>query len=63
MRRLTIILATVTLMLAAVMPVLADEGDPLAESLLLPGTLGAAMAALAGILVLVFFLMARRARR
>lgn len=63
MRRLTIILATLILMLAAVMPVLADEGDPLAESVLLPGAVGAAMAALAGVLVLVFFLLARRARR
>jgi hypothetical protein len=62
MRRFASLPALVAL-LAAVAPVLAEEGDPLANSMLLPGSVGAAMAAVAGVLVLVFFFLARRARR
>lgn len=62
MRRYYVLFLTIAL-LAAAAPVFAEEGDPLANSVLIPGTVGAALAALAGLLVLVFFFMARRARR
>lgn len=62
MRRYYGLFLTIALLVVAA-PVFAEEGDPLANSVIIPGTVGAALAALAGVLVLVFFFLARRARR
>lgn len=60
MRRLSVILAVLSLMLVAALPVLAEEGDPLANSVLLPGTVAWAMVGLAIVLVVLFRLWTRR---
>lgn len=62
MRRYYVLALTLALLLAAA-PVFAEGGDPLANSVLIPGSVGAGLAALAGVLVVVFFMLARRARR
>lgn len=60
MRRLPVILLLIFAMLAAALPALADEGDPLAESVLLSGTIGWAMFGLALVMMLLFILWTRR---
>lgn len=60
MRRLPVILLLIFAMLAAALPALADEGDPLAESVLLNGTIGWAMFGLALLMMLLFILWTRR---
>lgn len=62
MRRYYVLALNLALLLAAA-PVFAEGGDPLANSVLIPGSVGAGLAALAGVLVVVFFMLARRARR
>jgi len=47
-------------LLVSALPVLASEGDPLANSVLLPGTVGWIMVGLAILLVVVFRLWAGR---
>ncbi len=60
MRRLPVIVIVIVMLLLTVLPALAEEGDPLANSVLLPGTVGWAMFALAIVLVVVFRLWSRR---
>lgn len=60
MRRLPVMLAVLSLMLVAALPVMAEEGDPLANSVLLPGTVAWAMVGLAIVLVVLFRLWTRR---
>lgn len=60
MRRLSVMLAVLSLMLVAALPVMAEEGDPLANSVLLPGTVAWAMVGLAIVLVVLFRLWTRR---
>jgi hypothetical protein len=47
-------------MIMTTLPALADEGDPLAESVLLSGTIGWALAGLAVVMMLLFILWTRR---
>lgn len=47
-------------MLVAALPVMAEEGDPLANSVMLPGTVAWAMVGLAIVLVVLFRLWTRR---
>jgi hypothetical protein len=60
MRRLPIVLSVGMALLVSALPVLASEGDPLANSVLLPGTVGWIMVGLAILLVVVFRLWAGR---
>lgn len=60
MRRLPVMLAVLSLMLVAALPVMAEEGDPLANSVMLPGTVAWAMVGLAIVLVVLFRLWTRR---
>jgi hypothetical protein len=60
MRRLPVILMTALMLLAMTLPALAQEGDPLAHSTLLPQAVGWAMAGLAVLLVILFILWTRR---
>lgn len=60
MKKLTMALSTVLLLLAAALPAFASEGDPLANSVLLPGWLGAALVGLAIVLILVVWALSRR---
>lgn len=60
MRRLPVMLAVLSLLLVAALPVMAEEGDPLANSVLLPGTVAWAMVGLAIVLVVLFRLWTRR---
>lgn len=60
MRRLPVILIALLMTLASALPALAEEGDPLANSVLLPGTVGWAMFALAIALVVLFRIWTRR---
>jgi hypothetical protein len=60
MRRLAVILTLVLMMPAAALPPLAQEGDPLAESVLLPNVVGWALFGLAVVLMLLFILWTRR---
>jgi hypothetical protein len=53
-------LAVLSLMLVAALPVMAEEGDPLANSVMLPGTVAWAMVGLAIVLVVLFRLWTRR---
>jgi hypothetical protein len=50
-------------LLAAAIPALASEGDPLANSVLLPGVVGWVMVGLALLLVVIFRLWAGRGPR
>jgi hypothetical protein len=63
MRRLPLILLTIVALLMAALPVLAQEGDPLAHSVLLPGTVGFALAGLAVLLFLLLLLWSARGPR
>lgn len=60
MRRLPVSLMVLLALLATALPVLAQEEDPLANSVLLSGTVGWAMFALAILLVVLFRLWTRR---
>ena len=60
MQTLFVFLLGSTEALAAAVPALAQEGDPLAESVLLPNMVGWALAGLAVLLVVLFLLWSRR---
>lgn len=60
MRRLPLILLTLLALSMAALPVLAEEGDPLANSVLLPGTVGWIMFGLALLLFVLFRLWSGR---
>lgn len=60
MRRLSVGIALVFALLVTTLPVLASEGDPLANSVLLPSTVGWILVGLAVVLVVVFRLWAGR---
>ena len=60
MRRLSVILLWLAAMIMTTLPALADEGDPVAESVLLSGTIGWALAGLAVVMMLLFILWTRR---
>ena len=60
MRRLSVILLWLAATIMTTLPALADEGDPLAESVLLSGTIGWALAGLAVVKMLLFILWTRR---
>ena len=60
MRLLSIILLLLFAMPAAALSVLAEEGDPLANSVLLDGMVGWAMVGLAVLLMVLFILWTRR---
>jgi hypothetical protein len=60
MRRIPVFIITILVLLAAALPVLAAEGDPLANSVLLPGVVGWALLGLALLLVIVFRLWVGR---
>jgi heme/copper-type cytochrome/quinol oxidase subunit 4 len=57
------ILLTIVALLLTALPVLAQEGDPLANSVLLPGVVGFALAGLAILLVVLFRLWTMRGPR
>jgi hypothetical protein len=63
MRRLPLLLLTIVALLLTALPALAQEGDPLAHSVLLPGTVGFALAGLAILLVVLFRLWTMRGPR
>mgnify|MGYP003377105479 CR=1 FL=1 len=63
MRRLPVILLTILALLLKALPALAQEGDPLAHSVLLPGTVGFALAGLAVLLFLLLLLWSARGPR
>ena len=63
MRRLPLLLLTIVALLLTALPALAQEGDPLAHSVLLPGTVGFALAGLAVLLVVLFRLWTMRGPR
>jgi hypothetical protein len=60
MRRLSVILLLLSGIAAAALPALAQEGDPLAESTLLPNVVGWALVGLAVLLMILFILWTRR---
>lgn len=60
MRRLFLILPVLLWVVATTLPALAQEGDPLAHSTLLPNAVGWALAGLAVLLMVLFVLWARR---
>ena len=60
MRRLPVILLTIWALLLTALPALAEEGDPLANSVLLPGTVGWVLFGLALLLVVIFRLWSGR---
>lgn len=63
MRRLPLLLLTIVALLLTALPALAQEGDPLASSVLLPGVVGFALAGLAVLLVVLFRLWSSRGPR
>ena len=63
MRRYPPILLTILALLLTALPALAQEGDPLAHSTLLPGTVGFALAGLAVLLFLLLLLWSARGPR
>lgn len=63
MRRLPGILLTIVALLLTALPALAQEGDPLANSVLLPGVVGFALAGLAVLLFLLLLLWSARGPR
>lgn len=60
MRRLSVALLVSVVMAAAALPALAQEGDPLAEAVLLPGVVGWGLLGLAVVLVILFRLWTSR---
>ena len=63
MRRLPLLLMTIVALLLTAHPALAQEGDPLAHSVLLPGTVGFVLAGLAALLFLLLLLWSARGPR
>ena len=63
MRRLTTILLTLVTLLLTALPALAQEGDPLANSVLLSGVVGWVMTGLAVVLFLLLLLWSARGPR
>ncbi len=59
-RRLPVILLAILALLTAALPALAEEGDPLAKSVLLPGVVGWVLFGLALLLIIVFRLWSGR---
>mgnify|MGYP000992989711 FL=1 len=59
-RRLPVILLAILALLTAALPALAEEGDPLANSVLLPGVVGWVLFGLALLLIVVFRLWSGR---
>ncbi len=59
-RRLPVILLAILALLTAALPALAEEGDPLANSVLLPGVVGWVLFGLALLLIIVFRLWSGR---
>lgn len=60
MQRLTVLLSVMLMLLLTALPAFASEGDPLANSVLLPGTVGWAMFGLAILMMILFILWTRR---
>jgi hypothetical protein len=60
MRRLYGAVILIAGMLAGPLPALAQEGDPLAESVLLPNVVGWGLVGLAVVLMVLFVLWSRR---
>ena len=60
LRRLPVILLTIVALLLAALPALAEEGDPLANSVLLPGAVAWVLFGLALLLVVIFRLWSGR---
>lgn len=60
MRKLSVVLLVLLATFVAALPVLAEEGDPLANSVLLPGAVAWAMVGLAIVLIVLFRLWTRR---
>jgi hypothetical protein len=63
MRRLPLFLMTILALLLTALPALAQEGDPLANSVLLPSAVGWALAGLAALLFLLLLLWSARGPR
>lgn len=60
MRRFYALVGTLIVLLMGALPAFAAEGDPLANSTLLPGWFALAMVGLALLLIIIFALWARR---
>lgn len=60
MRRLSVIMILLTAMLAAALPALAQEENPLAQAVLFTNATGWALVGLAALLMLLFVLWTRR---
>lgn len=60
MRRLPVGLTVMLMLLLSTLPAFASEGDPLANSVLLSGTIGWAMFGLAILMMVLFILWTRR---
>ena len=60
MRRLSVTSLTLVALLLMALPALAQQGDPLAHSVLLPNVVGWALAGLAVVLVILLRLWSRR---
>lgn len=60
MRRLPVLLSVMLMLLLSALPAFASESDPLANSVLLNGTIGWAMFGLAIVMMLLFILWTRR---
>ena len=63
MRRLPLILLTIVALLLTALPALAQEADPLAHSVLVPGMIGFVLAGLAALSFLLLLLWSRRGPR
>ena len=63
MRRFPVFLLTALALMLTALPALAQEGDPLAHSVLLPGTVGFVLAGLAALLFLLLLLWSARGPR
>ncbi len=63
MRRFYALLVTLFALLLSVLPALAAEGDPLAESVLLPGWFAFLMVVIALVLMAALFTMSQRAKK
>jgi hypothetical protein len=63
MRRLSIILLATAALFLVAQPALAQEGDPLAGAVLLPGVVGWGLLGLAVVLVILFRLWTSRGPR
>lgn len=63
MRRLPVILLTIVALLLTTLPALAQEGDPLAHSVLVPATVAWVMAGLAVLAFVLLLLWSARGPR